>query len=244
MASKHSGARAGTSEKLGLRAAAQPKAPADAALQEQVLGEIRHELGNFFHKLYYWSDYLKERTADKGQDATATQMLQRTIQNLEDFLRVALDYFQPAELCLTRMAASELVDGLLSQLRAHLNGTPVAVRTDGEWRGEEVVIDPGHFSQAWTVAVRCLADQVGPDSTLQITIGRGLRRQTYGLEVGLELHRPNETQALFRTSEAGLQWAVAKKLLTLHGGELLESTEMGDEKRLTVFIPLSAAPSV
>src|SRR3982750_4424563 len=28
-------------------------------VQERVLAEIAHELGNFFHKLYYWSDYIK-----------------------------------------------------------------------------------------------------------------------------------------------------------------------------------------
>ena len=28
-------------------------------VEERVLAEISHELGNFFHKLYYWSDYIK-----------------------------------------------------------------------------------------------------------------------------------------------------------------------------------------
>jgi hypothetical protein len=36
-----------------------PPAPADNGVQaqEKVLAEIVHELGNFFHKLYYWADF-------------------------------------------------------------------------------------------------------------------------------------------------------------------------------------------
>ncbi len=43
-------------------AVAEPAAPSvPAATQERVLADIRHELGNFFHKLYYWDDSLQEQ---------------------------------------------------------------------------------------------------------------------------------------------------------------------------------------
>src|SRR6476660_6757591 len=74
-------------------AAVRPDHATAVLVQEKVLAEITHELGNFFHKLYYWSDYLKEKPARKSSDSTATQMLERTIKNLEDFLKVSLDYF-------------------------------------------------------------------------------------------------------------------------------------------------------
>src|SRR5216110_2610685 len=80
-------------QKLGPLAARPPALRAEpataVAVQEKVLAEIAHELGNFFHKLYYWSDYLKEKPARKSADSTAVQMLERTIKNLEDFLRLA-----------------------------------------------------------------------------------------------------------------------------------------------------------
>src|SRR5207244_7069909 len=92
--------------------------PASAAVvQEKVLSEIAHELGNFFHKLYYWSDYLKEQPAGAPTESTAAQMLERTIKNLEDFLKVSLDYFHPTRLSLMRMAIPDVVGGLLSQVR-------------------------------------------------------------------------------------------------------------------------------
>src|SRR6185295_19799090 len=99
---------------LGVRPAARRTEPSTAVVvQEKVLSEIRHELGNFFHKLYYWSDYLKERPTRQSADSTATQMLERTIKNLEDFLKVSLDYFHPTQLAFTRMAVPELVEGLM-----------------------------------------------------------------------------------------------------------------------------------
>src|SRR5437773_12569035 len=85
-------------------------------VQEKVLAEIAHELGNFFHKLYYWSDYLQDKPARQSADATAVQMLERTIRNLEEFLKVSLEYFHPTQLSCMRMEAGELVEALLVQL--------------------------------------------------------------------------------------------------------------------------------
>ena len=126
-------------------------------VQEKVLAEIAHELGNFFHKLYYWSDFLKEKQSrSKSADSTAAQMLERTIKNLEDFLKLALDYVHPTQLSFMRMGVSELLEGLLFQVRAHLNGTPVAVGDDEDWRGAQVqvMVDPSHLSHAFEVAVQ------------------------------------------------------------------------------------------
>ena len=210
-------------------------------VQEKVLAEITHELGNFFHKLYYWSDYLKEKPTRKASDATATQMLERTIKNLEDFLKVSLDYFHPTQLSLTRMAVGEFVDGLLLQLRSQLNGTPVTVSDVGAWRVDdaEVLIDLGHFSHAFGVAMRHLAKQMGPESTVSVSIERSARRHEGGLEVRFHLRQPNEASPLFRTAEIGVEWAVAQKFVTLHGGELLEHTEGSGEKQLVLYLPVS-----
>src|SRR5205809_5204007 len=134
-------------------------------VQEKVLAEIAHELGNFFHKLYYWSDYLKQKPAPKSADSTAAQMLERTIKNLEDFLRVSLDYFHPTQLSFTRMGVSELLEGLLFQVRAQLNGTPLTLSDDEGSRREDaqVLIESGHRSSAIGVASRRPRAHVGAD---------------------------------------------------------------------------------
>src|SRR5262249_47922572 len=147
-ASKISGPE--TPQKLGPRAA-RPPAPrpeheATAVRPETGLAEIAPELGKLFHQLYYSYEYLKERPSRKTADSTAAQMLERTIKNLEDFLKVSLDYFHPTQLSLSRMTVSELVEGLLFQVRSHLNGTPATV-ADGGLRDVEgeVLVDPGHL---------------------------------------------------------------------------------------------------
>jgi signal transduction histidine kinase len=209
-------------------------------VQEKVLAEIAHELGNFFHKLYYWSDFLKERQSRKSADSTAAQMLERTIKNLEDFLKLALDYVHPTQLSFMRMGVSELLEGLMFQVRAQLNGTPVAVGDGEDWRGVEVqvLVDPSHLSHAFEVAVRHLTMQVGPASKIEITIERAERRNAPGLEVEFRLHEPNEASPLFRTAEVGVEWAVAQKVVALHGGELSEHAQDTKEKELVFFLPL------
>jgi signal transduction histidine kinase len=219
-------------------AAAAAESGAPVLVQEKVLAEITHELGNFFHKLYYWSDYLKERPPRKSADSTAAQMLERTIRNLEDFLRVSLDYFHPTQLSFMRMPAGEVVEGLLCQVRAQLNGTPLTFSDAGGFGSEQVMVDPSQLSRAFEVALRHLTKQIGPDSALRIGIERSIRRDCPGVEVGFQLHEPNEASPLFRTSEAGVEWAVAQRVVSQHGGELLEHTEAPGQKILVVFLPL------
>ena len=91
---------------------------------------------------------------------------------------------------------------------------------------------------SFEVAVRHLTKQVGPESSVAIGIERSARRDRAGLEVGFQLRQPNEASPLFRTAEAGIEWAVAQKVVALHGGELLERNEGPEAKSLVIFLPL------
>jgi len=208
-------------------------------VQDKVLSEIRHELGNFFHKLYYWAEYLRDHPGPDASDATAADMLERTIKNLEAFLKVSLGYFHPTPLSLVRMPVTDVVAGLMHQLRSGLNGTPVAVEGGGDWDGAGVMVDPGHLSHAFAVAVRHLTTRIGPESSVRIAIERRRRRDCAGVELGVELHRPNEGSPLFQTSEAGVEWALAERVVALHGGELVDGTGQDEKKGLTVFLPVA-----
>jgi len=231
-------------QKLGPRAVRTPAPRAEhgttVLVQEKVLAEIAHELGNFFHKLYYWSDYLKEKPARKTADSTAAQMLERTIKNLEDFLKVSLDYFHPTQMAFTRMGVKELLEGVLFQVRSQLNGTPVTVGDVSRWSDvdADVLVDPSHLSYAFEVAVRQITKQLGAESTVAIDFVRSARRDAAGIEIEFHLRQPNEASPLFRTAEAGVEWAVAQKFVALHGGELAERTDVPGEKELFLFLPL------
>lgn len=206
--------------------------------QEKVLAEIAHELGNFFHKLYYWSDYLKERPGRQSADLTAAQMLESTIRNLEGFLKVSLDYFHPMPLALARMPAADLVEGLMFQVRSNLNGTVITVSGCGSERDAELLVDPGQLSRAFEVTVRHLTKHVGAESSVHVDVRRGTRSVGTGLEVGFELHKPNDASPLFRTAEAGVEWALAQKVVAMHGGELAEHIHGQGGRSVVIFLPL------
>lgn len=215
-----------------------PESAALALAQEKVLGEITHELGNFFHKLYYWAEYLRDAPARSQPDASAAQMLEGTIRGLEDFLKVTLGYFSPIALSPVRMTAADVVDGLLFQVRTQINGTPIEVAHRTQWNGAVAMVDPGHVSRAFEIAVCHLARRAGPESRLVIRCEQSARRDCAGIEIEFDLEHPNDPSPLFRTAEAGLEWAVAERILALHGGELGEHARPGGTRHVSVFLPL------
>ena len=212
-----------------------------AVVQEKVLAEISHELGNFFHKLYYWSDYLQgEKGTRRSPDVTATQMLERTIKNFEGFIHTAFQYFHPIQLACVRMSVPELVSGLVAQLDEPLGaqGTPLTVADSGGWGDDAVMVDPGRLSHALAIAVRHLCQHLGAESSVEITLQRAERRDGAGVEIGLELRQPNGASLLFQAAVAGVEWAVAERIIELHGGQLTEREDEHGVKRAVLFLPL------
>jgi signal transduction histidine kinase len=206
-------------------------------VQEKVISEISHELGNFFHKLYYWSEFLQEKRTGHAADATATQMLERTIRNLEDFLKISLDFFRPLKLSSMRMPVADFVAGVLGQMRAQLNGSPVTVTDPGAWDDWTIQIDPSRLPPVFLVALRRLTEQATAGSSIQITLAVADRAPARGLEVEFRLCDPNVSASLFQTAAAGIEWAIAERIVALHGGELRECPAVEGERMLALFLP-------
>ena len=208
-------------------------------VQERVLADIAHELGNFFHKLYYWSDFIKTdgETAKKA-DSTAGHMLERTIANLEEFLKVALEYFHPITLNFTKVSVGELLDGFLTHLGSHANGTAVEVRRDEIDPPATILVDPTRISQAFRIALHHVHEDLKLGGALAVTLGTAKRRDFDGLQVRLDVEPKTPASPLFRGAEAGGEWAVAQKLIELHGGEIIERYEANGRKVVLIFLPL------
>ena len=196
-------------------------------VQERVLAEISHELGNFFHKLYYWSDYIKsDSDAARKADSTAGHMLERTISNLEDFLNF------------TKIAVGELLDGFMTHLSAHLNGNEVRVFRDEIGEPATILIDPARISQAFRIALHQVHEDLKSGGALTVSLGKGTRRDFPGLEMRLDVEPKVPPSPLFRTAEAGVEWAVAHKLIEMHGGEIVERCDASGKKTVLIFLPL------
>ena len=219
-----------------------PSAEADSdsrAAEERVLSDISHELGNFFHKLYYWTDYLQEKRPPASEDTTATEMLGRTIRNLEGFLRVSLEYFRPLVLSTIPMSVNDLVAGLLGQARSELNGTPLAVSDAGQWNGASLLVDPGRLPGVFVLALRRLLNGAETSHRVGIALRADRRGDVAGLEVRLSALVANGAPPALSTA-ADVEWALAERVVALHGGELVAVESAGEERLVVLFLPFHA----
>src|SRR5262249_21179279 len=138
---------------------------------ERVLAEISHELGNFFHKLYYWAEFLEENTAAHGSETTAVQMLTHTVGNLEEFLRGTLDYFRRRRLWRVQMRLADVIAGMVVQLRAQLHGWPVRVSDAGGWEQRAVLIDPARLPAVFLAVGRRLTERAPAATGVHVELG-------------------------------------------------------------------------
>jgi len=215
---------------------------ASAACQERVLSEMSHELGNFFHKLYYWAEYLRSEgpsSTSNGED-TAAEMLERTIRHLEGFLKIALEYFAPVDVSPMHMTGDDLLNSFVNRLSARLCGTRLEVSRPDGTEAPEVLVDPGRTSQALEIAVRHVAQQVGDESRLAVA----MRTTTYAdrpcVELRVLIEGPTSSSPFFRTAEAGVEWALMEKLFQLHGGGVCEHLVGGQACGFSIFVPVSS----
>jgi hypothetical protein len=209
-----------------------------AASDERVLADLSHELGNFFHKLYYWAEHLRNGAGETT--GGATDNLERTIRHLEEFLRVALEYFSPVEVSPTRMRAEDVLTSFVGHLSARWCGTPIEVdRPDAAVLGQEILVDPGRIAQAIELAGRHVGRQVSPDSVLRVGMRNRLEGGRRCVELSVLIERSIGGSGVFRTAEVGLEWALLAKLVRLHGGGLEQHAGRSNEQRFVIFIPVS-----
>ncbi len=200
---------------------------------EHMLGEISHELGNYFHKLYYWVDYLKARAEGReATDITAVDMLGRTVGRLEHFIRMTLEYFAPARLCFDRVTVGDLVGGI----RARLPGRVVHVGDAQDCASMSVHADPALMAYAMRTIVEGVGATLVNDDRLVVSLARARRREFCGIE--LEFVAGAAAPAEGRLTK-GIEMVVAEKFLQMHGGELCERTcERTGRRALVVFLPI------
>ncbi len=219
-----------------------PASPVDAgtapgpqpdAEHERVLGEISHELGNFFHKLYYWTEFLEEKRAAVA-DGTAVQMLERTIRSLEQFLRTSLEFFHPVHLACVPMPTPELLGALIGPLRAELNGTPVTVAEEPD-ATSAILVDPAHLSRAWMIVTRELLRRIGAESSVRIEVRRASCGSRPGIRIGFAVERAEDVTPVLDTTMDGVEWAFAERIVTLHGGEIVR-----DANALVLVLPVQS----
>lgn len=207
---------------------------------EVVLADLQHDLGNLFHKLYYWAEYLRDAEAARNGDAAPGEMLEGTIRQLQEFLKVAFEYLSPIELRPTAMAADDVLDCFARNLSTRLCGAHVEVRRDGATPGMGIAVDPARISQALEIAVRHVAALVGEESLVELVAAPTAVGECPGIELKVLVERPVGESAFFKTAEGGVEWALAEKVFRLHGGVLSHRAE-GEGQGIVIKLPATGA---
>jgi hypothetical protein len=208
--------------------------------EERVLAEINHELGNFFHKLYYWAEFLQERRADHSSEATAVEMLTHTVGNLEEFLKGTLEFFRPLKLAPARMPIGDVIAGMIVQLRAQLHGWPVRVSDAGRWGHQAVLIDPARLPAVFLAIGRRLTERAPAGSGLHVDVASCADGVQAVFRVEGSIGGPG-----FHSAASCIDWALAERVVALHGGRLHErdagrdAAEADGPPALVLFLPLS-----
>jgi hypothetical protein len=197
---------------------------------DRILGEISHEMGNYFHKLYYWTDYLKTRSgAGQQTDAGAADMLVATVERLERFMRMILEYFAPARLCFHRLTAGDLLAGLSNRL----SGRTLKVVGLDEWGETSVMADPALIGHAIRTVFERVATTLLDEDEMVVRLTSSKRSGFAGIDIEFEA---GGGLAASTHLTQGIEMAVAEKFLQMHGGEVFERNEGG--RSLIVFLPI------
>jgi len=198
---------------------------------ERVLGEIAHEMGNHLHKLYYWTGYLREQAAARGEsDVAAVEMLGGAVDRLDRFLHMILEYFAPARLCFTKVRVADLVDGL----RQHLPGRRLVIEGIDRLGETSVFVDAGLLGHAIRTVFERVASTLVDEDELHVHLELASLRQYRGVEIEFRGGAASAGGSL----KSGIEMAVAEKFLHMHGAELFERDT--GRRSLVVFVPLYA----
>lgn len=211
----------------------QPPAALDE-LARGALGEIRHELGNFFHRLYYWIDRLEDSRAADGE--SAVRMLETTARTLEAFLTTTLEYLHPITLAPVPMSAADAVAGLRMRLPGCVDpaGDPSALRLTGTLR-----VDPALLPEVLAAGVERVIGPGQPSVPLRLdarTWGDGATR---GVLLELRCVRPAPRGDAPPPAACALRWARAQRIALLHGGWLAERAANDGSPTIAIFLPHS-----
>ncbi|HWP64756.1 MAG TPA: hypothetical protein VNO26_02440 [Candidatus Limnocylindria bacterium] len=198
--------------------------------QERLLSEISHEVGNYFHKLYYWAELLREQRP--GADAEPAELLERTIRDLEAFLKTALEYFRPMSVAPSTMTVDELTASVRALVGRHAEPATVQWRIEPAAPGV-VAVDPGRFSFVLQGLVRRLDPAPGGEFTAAIAVEPGPDEMRYVLTL-----TGRGTERGTASGVAGaIEWAVIERIVELHGGAVAADVA-GTDRTVRLTVPV------
>jgi len=189
---------------------------------------VTRALEMLLDQLYYWARRAVEQRREGGKREIADRMLTLATENLQRFVTTLLDCFRTIDLVPTPTPTSEVVAALVRRARDEMTAASVVVREDTE---TTVLVDPTQLARVWSAIVRRLAAGTG---AFEVTAASAPRNDRRGVEILVRRNAPRSLAAPDLTTE--LEWALAQRIIELHGGELRE--DPGTRVRtLVLFLP-------
>lgn len=194
-------------------------------IRGDVLDTVGHVLGNLFQRLYHLVDRVSE------SDGLTADELRGNAGRLENVLQLFLDYVSPVAPSLQAVAFLDVAQSL-SQRFNEASGGRLRVQLSVPASGS-VLVDPGRLARAFDLLAARVQLRPGLEAVEPIRVELNATPRWLEVRVGL---LPDYVAA--RSSEVELRWALAEKLIDLHGGTLTDLTQAAGEMQWLITLPL------
>lgn len=193
-------------------------------IQPRVVENADHVFGNLFQRLYYGLGRVHDFDGELGAE------LEDSARRVEQALQLMLDYIAPFPPSLERFAAADLARSLAQRIEA---ATPLRITLEPLADDAlQVMIDAGRLGRAFDLMASRLLSEPAPASPRRATVGLESRASVASVVLRLP------AAALEPRSSIGeLRWAVAGKLVEIHGGTLEERSVREGEVVWRVSLP-------
>lgn len=212
--------------------------------------QVAHELKNPLAGLLLYSRHLEHRLARTGdaEGADVAQKISAAVERLGAVVSEITAFGRPPELHRVHTALHPLLDECLTFAQARHAGSPVEVVRDYDGRCPEAPLDARELRKAFLNLILNAFEALQDGGRL--VVGTAYAAETGTLTVIIEdtgMGMSEETLSrvydmFFTTKPAGtgLGMAIARSVITLHGGDLGIQSRLGHGTRVCVRLPVDA----
>jgi hypothetical protein len=193
------------------------------SVHPEVLRDAEHTLGNLFQRIYHATRLNREGLGPQADRLTAA------LEDLEGVVELVFDYVSPVELELRPIGLAQIAESLISQVRASAKGEVVF----GEFPAASVLADSRHLRRCFQLLGRACEHDWAAAEQVSVSVGHDAASEQAELLVSCTRASGSNGS---RTDS--LLWAVAARLIDLHGG-VLEHTPSTAVNACLIALPIS-----
>lgn len=206
-------------------------------VDEAVVHDLSHELGNYFHKLFYWTDCIRTGVTDAEAGQSPTDAIDDALHRLQSFLNLALVYFEPAVPNRIAMSGSDVAKAFEALLRTENPGGTVESVSTPAVADATLQVDTARLSTGFRTIAHLLGGGAGTEFRLEAdVIASGAKKDRLQITVAAT---SGSAEAAARRAQRVVEWAVAARMLELHGGELETNEQRPGPVRCVLTLPLA-----